>query len=230
MQKEREMNQLQMKMLQEKGLLAGPETGLLSNTWKWIVWGDTCADKARDFIGKGRPGGEQQGKGTQENCSAMWLEISGFMAMGLVSRLSLANHSDSEFFLVVHALFSQDGCQRGGFWEVVGHVVSPFDLSWTLPGWWRLISSMFLIRTSCHKTTHANGYYGAWPGWAVSVSALPLTYPPKVLYPHAMTALLYNWNTFFSLPIYLSGACLPVCVLLSLLCFSYFIHLFCLSL
>ena len=41
--------------------------------------------------------------------------------MGLVSGLSLANHSDSESFLVVHALFSQVGCQRG-FWEVVGHV------------------------------------------------------------------------------------------------------------
>ena len=54
------------------------------------------------------------------------------MVMGLVSGLSLANHSDSESFLVVHALFSQDGCQRGGFWEVVGHVVSPFDLSRTL--------------------------------------------------------------------------------------------------
>ena len=85
------------------------------------------ADKARDVIGKGHPGGEQQGKGTQENCSA--LPVSGFMVMGLVSGLSLANHSDSESFLVVHALFSQDGCQREGFWEVVGHVVSPFDLS-----------------------------------------------------------------------------------------------------
>ena len=51
--------------------------------------------------------------------------------MGLVSGLSLANHSDSESFLVVHALFSQDGCQREGFWEVVGQVVSPFDLSRT---------------------------------------------------------------------------------------------------
>ena len=54
------------------------------------------------------------------------------MVMGLVSGLSLANHSDSEFFLVVHALFSQDGCQQEGFWEVVGQVVSPFDLSGTL--------------------------------------------------------------------------------------------------
>ena len=53
----------------------------------------------------------------------------GFMVMGLVSGLSLANHSDSESFLWVHALFSQDGCQREGFWEVVRHVVSLFDLS-----------------------------------------------------------------------------------------------------
>ena len=52
--------------------------------------------------------------------------------MGLVSKLSLANHSDSESFLVVHALFRQGECQREGFWEVVGHVVSPFDLSRTL--------------------------------------------------------------------------------------------------
>ena len=48
------------------------------------------------------------------------------MEMGLVSGLSSASHSDSESFLVVHALLSQDG-----FWEVVGHVVSPFDFSQT---------------------------------------------------------------------------------------------------
>ena len=95
-----------------------------SNTQKWIVWGDTCADKARDFIGKGHLGREQEGQGTEENCSATWLSVSGFMVMGLASGLSLVNHSDSESFLVVHALFSQDGCQWEGFWEVVGHVVS----------------------------------------------------------------------------------------------------------
>ena len=47
----------------------------------------------------------------------------------------------------------------------------------TFPKLFRLvvaISSLFLIRISCHKTTHANGYYGAWPGWAVSISVLPL--------------------------------------------------------
>ena len=116
-------------MLQEGGPFPGPKPGLLSNTWKWIVWGDACSDKATDFIGKGYSGGEPEGKGTQEGCSATWLAVSGFMVMGSAS----ANHSDSESFLVVHTLFSQDGCQREGFWEVVRPVVSPFDLSWTLP-------------------------------------------------------------------------------------------------
>ena len=68
------------------------------------------ADKARDFIGRRHQGTEQQGKGTQENCSAMWLTVSGFMLMGLVYGLSLANHSDSESFLMVHAWLNQDGC------------------------------------------------------------------------------------------------------------------------
>ena len=46
-------------LLQERGTIPGPEIGLLSNSQKWIVWGDTCADKARDFIGKGALGREQ---------------------------------------------------------------------------------------------------------------------------------------------------------------------------
>ena len=124
---------------------------------------------------EGVPGGEQEGKGTQENCSATWLTVLGFMVMGFVSRWSLANHSNSESFLVAHGIAQPrwtparrilgSGRTRGvSFW--------PFQNS---SGWWWLTSSVFLIRTSCHKTTHANGYYGAWPGWAASVSVLPLT-------------------------------------------------------
>ena len=74
-------------------------------------------------------GREQEGKGSQENCSVLWLAVVGFMVMGIVSRLSLASHSDSRSFLVVHTLLSQDGCQQEGSWEVVRHMVSPFDLS-----------------------------------------------------------------------------------------------------
>ena len=41
---------------------------------------------------RGALGRESLSKGTQENHSASWLAVSGFMAMGLVSRLSLASH------------------------------------------------------------------------------------------------------------------------------------------
>ena len=58
-----------------RGTPSRVETGLLSNTQKWIVRGDTSADKARDFIGKGHPGGEQEGKGTQDNVSVTWLAV-----------------------------------------------------------------------------------------------------------------------------------------------------------
>ena len=50
------------------------------------------------------------------------------------------------------------------------HLTFP-ELFW----WWRLISSVFLTRTSCRRTPHANGYCGALPGWVVSVSVLSLT-------------------------------------------------------
>ena len=58
--------------------------------------------KQETLLGSRAPGREQQGKGSQESGSAMWLTVSGFMVMELVSRLSLANHSDSGAFLVSH--------------------------------------------------------------------------------------------------------------------------------
>ena len=121
-------------MLQEGGPLSGPDGGLLSNTWKWTVWGNTWADKAKNFTGEGHLGREQEGKGIREDSLATWLEDLGFMEMEWVFRLSLANHSDSGSLLVVHTLLSQDGRQQEGFWEVVGHVVSPFNFSRTLLG------------------------------------------------------------------------------------------------
>ena len=62
---------------------------------------------------------------------------------------------------------------RGILGSVWTHGVSfrPFPNS---SCWWWLISSIFLIRISCHKTIHANGHCGAYPGCAVSVSVLPL--------------------------------------------------------
>ena len=96
--------------------------------------------------------------------------------------------SDSESFLVVHTYFRPDGCQREGFWDVVGQVESPWDLSQTSSSnKWRLSSSVFLARRSCHKTTPANGYYSAWPGWVVTISALALT-------PWSLEPSLFSWR------------------------------------
>ena len=52
--------------------------------------------KQEILLGKGTRV-ESSRKGTQENCSAAWLAVSGFMVMGLVFEWSLANHSNSVF-------------------------------------------------------------------------------------------------------------------------------------
>ena len=161
-------------LLQESVPLLGPETGLLSITQKWIVRGHTSADKARNFTGKGQAGGEQEGKGTRRPALPHGSQ-SGFMVMGLVSGLSLAKHSNSGVLpggasLVRPRWMPDRRMLRGD--RTCGVSFWPFLNS---SGWWRLISSVFLARTSCLKTTHANGCYGAWPGWAASVSVLSLT-------------------------------------------------------
>jgi len=83
--------------------------------------------------------GEQQGKGTQENCPAMWLVISGFTGIR-VSFQPVSGQSPclayiwsgSGSFWVGRETLSQDGFQRQGFWEA-GHLppISPFQI---LPG------------------------------------------------------------------------------------------------
>ena len=71
--------------------------------------------KRETLLGRGHPGREQEGKGTQKHCSDTWLAVSGFMEMGFISRLSLTSHSHSESFLVTHTLLSQNGLQQEGF-------------------------------------------------------------------------------------------------------------------
>ena len=66
----------------------------------------------QETIGRRHPGGEQQGKGTQENCSTMWLEVSGFMVMGLVSGLSLAKHSQRPSWWRMHRSAKMDASER----------------------------------------------------------------------------------------------------------------------
>ena len=160
-------------VLQERGPLPGPKTGLLSNTRKWIVRGDTSADRARDFIGKGRPGREQQGEGTQEDRSATWL--AGFMVMGFVSGFPLASHwlrvlSGGE--CLVQPRWRPARRILGGG-QTCGVSFWPFPHSY---GWWWLISSVFL--TTMQMVTLVPGRVGDFSRCA----------PPNI-----QTVLLESW-------------------------------------
>ena len=147
----------------------------------------------------------------------MWLAVSSFMVMGLVSGLSLANHSDSESFLVVHTLFSQDGCQQEGFLEVVKSVsFLPFPNS---SGWWWLVSSVFFTRTSFCKTIYADGYYGAWPGWAVSINVVPLAH--LLAKSVAKNLLLIHFISSIVIFIIKYMNIFPTCFLLLLSCYLF---------
>ena len=132
----------------------------------------TCWQSKRLYW-EGCLGGEQQGKRTQEDCSATWLTASGFMVMGLVSRLSLINRSDSRFFLVACTSLSQDGFQWVGFWEVGRTYGLAFPLSFALSQILPVGGSLLIpcslpappvVRELMHVVTTA------WPGWVVSVS------------------------------------------------------------
>ena len=62
------------------------------------------------------------------------------------------------------------------------------------------MSSVFLTRTSCCKITHANGNYGVWPGWAVSINVLLLTVNRMTHYFLVISELLHLMFSWVSLP------------------------------
>ena len=134
-----------------RGPLPGPESGLLSNTGKWIVQGDTHADKAKDFVGKDAPGDEQP-TGTQEDCSASWFTVSGFMVIGVSFQVvsgqsSCLAHiwSDSGSFLgegmATHSSIlawripwtEEPGVLQSREWQRVGH---DWATNTQGPSWW----------------------------------------------------------------------------------------------
>ena len=131
--------------------------------------------KQEILLGKGAQVESSRVKGTQENCSVTWACSLGFYGDG-VSFWVVFSQS---FWLRV---LPGGGCLVQPRWmperRILGGSWTSAISFWPFLNsscWWRLISSVFLTRTSCCKTTHANCYYGAWPWWAVSISVLPLT-------------------------------------------------------
>ena len=105
----------------QRGFVAGrvtPFRGLRVGSCL-TLWNELSKDihvlaKQEILLGRGAPGGEQEGQGTQENCSATWLAVLRCRVIGLVSRLSLASHSDSGSFLVACASLSREGFREVG--------------------------------------------------------------------------------------------------------------------
>ena len=72
-------------------------------------------------------------KEPQENYSALWLELSGFMVMGLVSGLSLANHlTQSPSWWCMPCSAKMDAREKdSGRWSDMGCLLSTFpELFW----------------------------------------------------------------------------------------------------
>ena len=133
-------------LLQEGGPLPGPQSELLSNTWKWIVRGDTCVDKPRDFIEKGGLGGEQRGKRAQEDYSATCLRFYG-------DRLSFQVVPGQSIWLRVLAGGAHIAQPRWMPERILGGGRTPGISFWPFPNSSSWNSSMFLTRTSCCKIT-----------------------------------------------------------------------------
>ena len=66
-------------MFQEGGYLQALKGGSCPVLGNELSRETHCVVKARDFIRKEHPGGEQKGKGTQEDSSLTWLAVLGFM-------------------------------------------------------------------------------------------------------------------------------------------------------
>ena len=99
--------------------------------------------------------------------------VSGFMVMGLLSRLSLANH----FWLRV---LPGNSCIVLPRWIPARRVLGGWSDRWTgisslfltFPKFFWLVvaCSAFLTRTPCCKITYVSAYHCVWPGRAVSVT------------------------------------------------------------
>ena len=96
-----------MKLLQEGGPFQCPKVGSCLTLGNELSKETHVLTKQEILLGKGAWAESSRVREPRRNA----LPVLGFMMMESVSGLSLANHSDSESFLVVHALFSQDGCQ-----------------------------------------------------------------------------------------------------------------------
>ena len=104
-----------MVLFWEVGSLLGPPSGLLSNTRKWIVWGDTPTDKERDFTGEGASRVREPRRSALPRDSQ-----SRVCGDGISFHLWPVVLTQSSFWWCTHSSEEDSG-------RLVRHVVFPFD-------------------------------------------------------------------------------------------------------
>lgn len=97
------------------------------------------------LLGRGAWAENSRMREPREKCSALCLAVSGFMVIGLISRLSLANYSDSgTSWWCRHCSAKMDASEeesgRGRTWR---YLLTFLNSS----GWWWHVSSVFFTRT-----------------------------------------------------------------------------------
>lgn len=122
------------------------------------------------------------GWGTQENCSASsWLEVSGFVEMGVNFRVVCARSFCSCPCLVwlrafpggMHisqSIWIPAWVFLGGWQDILwAGISSLFSTPPHSSRWRQFVSSLFPIGTFSCETTYASSYFHAWPGQMVPV-------------------------------------------------------------
>ena len=159
--------------MQEGGPFPGPETGLCLTIGNELLEETHLLTKQETLLGKGARVESRRGRGPRRTALPHGSQPRVF-GDGISFRRSLARDSKSASPGGARITQPRWTLARGVLGSGRTRRVScrPFPSS---SYWWWLITSVLLARRSCHKTTRANGYRGAWPGWAVPVSVPPPT-------------------------------------------------------
>ena len=137
----------------EGGPLMRPKSRIFSKTPKWIVWGDICCVliKQEILLGRGTEAESRRGRAPRSSLPddpQSWVSHDG-----ISFHLIILN--DHSFWLRV---FLGSTCLAQPWWinkedseKLVGHVVSPFDLSQILPAGGDLLVTYSLPESSIIK-------------------------------------------------------------------------------
>ena len=175
--------------MQEGGPLPGPEMGTCLTLRNELSEETYMLTKQEISLGRGAWVESSRVREHRRNAlpyGLQFLVLCNWVGFQIVAGQSLW----LRYFLIVYASLSQDGFQRGGFWEVSRTYgpASHFDLSWILLVSKYSLSLLHSLQDLLFKITHTSGFYGAWPEQEVSVSSSSNILNTRMCFPIGMVS------------------------------------------